>query len=583
MSCENSTPLATRYDDLFLKSAGPFFEKDTGSTDTDSTLVAQNFGITSEVFNEIKTFSRKLDLTDPFERFGRQPIIELTDELNEYFFNPNRGLDLSPYPSLKGRVNPEAPKLSYSEVADFISENEINIDSALSDLRNPNATLASSSTLSNLASLLDLYLNANIGLSLAQGLCGAIAKIFETILAILDLIPIFVKHLELARDILLLLTDPDFIKFAIQQIQQQIVIQIKKKILEVIDAIFAAIIKKILAILNRIKEIICSLNGNNTTVSEKMNEAYTDIKEFFSSLSLDFFKEKIEEFVERLAKEFERFTIENVSQLVVRLCNFIEGLQELLFGPVNDFQDFVSKVVAETQMLQSVSLINSKRAVEYGGLRISLPERKQIQEQARKSVNDSSASLDELMEGASTDYVTLTELSCEEATSIIGMDGPVPPYFTFSGSANEPYKEGTEIKNFMRTKPIVFARLMRMSKRTGYTYDVKEAFLLKPDEEIRGGSENTISSSGSSIKINIGGGEEWVSKTIISASQEGFVGIGVGADYIHLDIGPRELTWVDGYTAGFTDAIPLGEKTEASKYLELLERHKRREFVKKVI
>ena len=187
------------------------------------------------------------------------------------------------------------------------------------------------------------------------------------------------------------------------------------------------------------------------------------------------------------------------------------------------------------------------------------------------------------MEGASTDYITLTQLSCEETNAIVGMDGPVPPYFTFSGSADEPYKEGTEIKNFMRTKPIVFARLMRMAKRTGYTYDVKEAFLLKLDEEKRGGSENTIASSGSSIKINIDGGEEWVSKTIISASQEGFVGIGVGADYIHLDIGPRELVWVDGYTAGFTDATPLSSKSAASKYLNLLERHKRKEFVKKVL
>jgi len=216
-------------------------------------------------------------------------------------------------------------------------------------------------------------------------------------------------------------------------------------------------------------------------------------------------------------------------------------------------------------------------------LRISLQERRALQERARANLNASSASLDELMEGASTDYNTLTQLSCEETNAIIGMDGPVPPYFTFSGSANEPYKEGTEIKNFMRTKPIVFARLMRMAKRTGYTYDVKEAFLLKPDDEKRGGSENTIASTGSSIKINIGGGEEWISKTIISASQEGFVGIGVGADYIHLDIGPRELTWVDGYTAGFTDASPLSSKTAASKYLDLLERHKRKEFVKKVL
>lgn len=576
----------------------------------DSALLPANFGdqTTSKVFEEIRTFARKLDLTDPFERYGRNTIIDLTDTLNRYFFgnqtNENisgnnssdtgntsnqtlpsdtGNIDLSQYPSLEERTNANAPRFSYSEIADFLSDSEIDPDSLFDELTNPAASLPNSSTLTDLASSLDNYFNDNIGNTLSQGLCGSIAEIYETVITILELIPIFVTHINMVRDIFSLLTDLDFVKLAIQVAQQLVYQAIKEKILEVIDLIYKTVKSKILAIVNSAKAVVAALQGKKSTPYKTLEDAYLDAKDFFSDLSLDSFKEKIENFVDDLGKQFERFTVENIGQLIYRLCKFIEGLQALLFGSVNDFQQITINTAAELQMMQSVSLINTKRAVEYGGKRLSLSVRKQFQTQAREAVNAVSASFDDLIAGESTDYITAPEMTAEEAETLFGLDGPVAGKFKFSGTADQPYKNGTDIKNFMRTKPIVFARLMRMANRTGYEYDVKEAFLLKEDNENRGARDNTIASSGSSIKVRIEGDFNWVAKTIISASQEGFVGIGVGSDYVHLDIGPRELTWVDGYTAGFTDANALSSRPDANKYLELLERHKRKEFTKKVL
>lgn len=627
-SCEDNS-LTSRYDNLFLKSSGPFYEVrenettatantagalidqliseqklDTGSGVAssvangfdllqntassivdgaiDSDSIAANFGGTSEAFKEIKSFAQKLDLTDPFDRFGRQNIIELTDALNDYFFSSGE-INLSNYPSLEERTNTDAPRLSYAEVADFLSDSEISTDNLIDELNSGNTDPTNSATLLNLSESLDRYFNDNIGTTLSQGLCGTIAEIYETVITILELIPIFVSHINMIRSLFATITDLDFIKLAIQVAQQLIYKAIKDKILEVINLIYETVKKKILAVVNSAKALIAGLQGKRSTPYTSLEEAYNDVDDFFSDLSLESFKKKIEGFIDDLGKQFERFTVENIGQLIYRLCKFIDGLQALLFGPADEFQRVVINTSTEMQMMQSVSLMNAKRAVEYGGLRMSKSLRKGLQDQVREAVNAVSAPFDDLIAGESTDYITAPDMTAEEAETLFALSGPVLPHFVFSGTANEPYKNGSSIKNFRRTKPIVFARLMRMSKRTGYTYNVKEAFLERSDGKERGASENTIPSSGASIKIAIEGDFNWTAKTIISASQEGFVGIGVGNDYIHLDIGPRELTWVDGYTAGFTSAKKVSNKSDATKYIELLERHRRREFTKKVL
>lgn len=665
MSCENNTPLASRYDDLFLRSSGPFYDIanrqvstgqqsglgtpqslldeliasgrfDTGSGGIDLSQInitkifdengnvrpgaasdivfgaidpaalGGDFDETSPIFDEIKSFVTKLDLTDPFEKYGRETIVEVTDALNEVLSDlgnlddasesgqASADVNLNDYPSLTQRVGGGSgggggggsPSLSYTEVGDFLSQSETDPQELLGALQSFGSNSQNSATLNSAFSNLDFYFLQNLGELLAQGsgLCGKILSIIELIIQILELLDVFVRHIDMARSILASIFDLDFIKLVIQIAQRLVYLAIKKLILETIEQIYEQAVAKLLALLNAAQAVVAALTGQKHEQFDTLEEAYIELKEFYSKENLKRFQEKIEEFLDRLALEFERFTLENMAQLIERLCNFLGEIQQILFGPLIAFQAETNTAAAEDAMMRSISLTNMKRAIEYGALRLSLADRKALQQQAREALNARSASFGALINGASTDYATAPEMTEEEIKLLFGIEGGISPYFKVSGTAKEPYRpESPDIKNIMRTKKIVLARLIRMSKRTGIEYRIIEAFLLKKDEENRGASNNTIMQSGSAIKIKIEGGFEWVAKTIISASQEGFVGIGVGNDYIHLDVGPRELTWVDGFTPGFTDTTAVADRSSAAKYVELLERHKRKEFVKKVL
>ena len=597
MSCEDQSPLADSASSLFLRSNCPpkplsNVTRDTTSaiegfvknliTDEDGNLLpasssvedvrqasftfADQYCEESLIFQDIVSFATNLDLTNANERFGSGNIADLTNALNNFLDNA----DLSPYPQLNDRVT--GGPLSASEVGDFLISSDTDFQNLLDQLNG--SVLDNNFTINSALTDLNNYYNTNIGRSLSRGVCSDIASLILTILAALDALNFFVKQVKRARDIIQDILDTDFKKLAIQLIQQLTIENLKKLILDIIKKVFEKAIDKLTQVTTAVVGIISGITGTRQKVSSTLDEICRDLEEFFSDEGCDRLVKKIEKFINSLAVEFERFTLESVAQLIYRLCVFIEGIEFLILFPVNQFQELANSLKAEDSVLRSIGLINTKKAVEAGANRISKEDRDKITEEARLAMNEASPSLNEIIDGAGADYQTAKEITAEESQELFCLkESGVPNRFTFSEDAVEPYKEGSPTKRYRLVKNIVYARLIRVSKRTEYTFNVIKAFEAKSTEENRGGAKNSMMQSGSAIHIKIEGDSRWVSRVIVSAIQEGFKGIGIHNDYIHLDIGPRELKWIAGRTSGFEKASsPVISDGDTITYNDLFER-----------
>jgi len=488
--------------------------------------------------------------------------------------------NIGDFPNLGSRLS-SVPALSFTEVGSWLIDSDTNTDDLLIALSNNALSSTTSSTLSTAMGTLEDFYTTNIGKDIARGLCSVSASLLQKILGIFVIIDTAKAAIALIKN----LFELDLFKL-IEQLLARLTLEaliaaIKKIIKKVYDKIRA----KILRIIEKFKDLVCDIKGSKAKAMQILGRSCTEMEDFYSDDNLKTFQEKIEEFIAKLASEFERLTFENVAMLLARLCNFIDYIVELLFGPLNEFKELGRTMQAEDRMISSVSLLNTKYAVEHGALRLSAEDRRVLAEDARVSMNDKSATIQELIDGASTDYVTSKEMSCDEMSALFCLRGEgVPGSFTFSGDILE-----GKPKNYKLVKPIVFARLMRMAARLDREFVVIKGYEQKKKEAGRGSNNNTIMSTGAAIHIEANSLQE-VAEIIVSASQEGFVGIGVHSGYVHLDIGPRKLTWVDGYSSGFQASssdnfLSSGSSTnflESFSAQNLLYRHEKKEFTRKV-
>lgn len=606
MSCEDQSPIIDSGSSLFLKSNCPpktltNVSEDVSSsiegfvknliTDENGNILSSSVSIDnarqasssladayceeSAIFSDIVSFATNLDLTSANERYGQATIGNLTNALNGFFDNAS----LVNYPSLNDRVI--GGPLSFSEVADFLISTETDaltlIDALNSNVLDNNFTI--NSALQNL----NTYYNTNIGKSLSRGVCSDIANIILTILSALDAFNFFVKQIKRIRDLLGQIIDTDFRKLAEQLIQQLTFQAFKELVTKIIKKVFERALDKLTQVTTAVTSIIAGITGARQRISTTLDELCRDIEELFTDESCAKLVKKIEEFIESLALEFERFTTQSIAQLIYRLCAFIEGIEFLLLYPINQFQELANNIQAEDSVLRSIGLINTQKAVEAGANRISKEDRDNLTEEARVAMNEASPSLDDIVSGESADYATAKEITVEEAQELFCLkETGVKSRFTFAEDAILPYKEGSTTKRYRLVKNSVYARLIRVSKRTGYEYTIIKTFEGKSSEATKGGSGNKMLQSGLAIHIKIEGDSNWVARTIVSASQEGFKGIGIHNSYIHLDISPQDRNWVAGYTSGFTDAPePVLSYPDATKYIRLIDRHKSKDFTRK--
>ena len=542
--CESTTPLASRFDASLL-TAG------------------------SDVFNEIDDFTRLVDFNaNPIERLNRQTVVDLTNATNNLLDN----IDSSSYNTLSDR-HLQAP-LTFVEIADFIVSNNQDIDGIFSAVSAYSPAVMSgglSTPIDSYLADLDYYLNVNLGKSISSGLCGAFANIFATLGGIFTLIS---TAQELIADIKNL-AEKDPIKLAKSLTLTAVLKKIKDTILEIVDKVIAQLMKQVQGVVDSVVGMADDLKCAAKSAFAHIQGAADQIKEFFDEVNKDGLKKSIEKFMSKLVAQFERLTAENVALMMFRFCQLSEVIQELLTAPVDGIKKLATALTIEQAALKSAGLVETKKAVEAGALRISADERAKTITETNEKVNNEAPSLAEVSEGASGNYECPTCPSGDEMKQIAALDeNGIPGKFTFESQVvNQNDFEGKYLKGagYKKVQKEVWFKLLRTLDQTGTEVKINSAYRSPNYNKGRGVSKSKHM-TGQAIDVRVTGDYTKRAEFVVAASRAGFTGIGVYSTFIHLDIAGRRA-WVAGEPTTPSDyPVP---RTQTTRWVELVSRHDR--------
>jgi len=540
--CESTTPLASRFDASLLNAD-------------------------SDIFKEIDDYTRLVDLNaNPIERLDRQTVIDLTNKTNFMLDN----LDLSEYNTLSDRFQ-QAP-LTFVEVADFIVSNNMDLDTIAYDIglwqdgMTPSTTAPVDSYLADL----DYYLNLNLGKSISSGLCGAFANIFATLGGIFTLIN---TAQELIADIKNL-TEKDPLKLAKSLTLAAVLKKIKDTVLEIVDKVIAQLMKQVQGVVDSLVNMGEELKCAAKSAFAHVMIAADQVKEFFDDINKDGMKKSLEKFMAKMVAQFERLTPENIALMMFRFCQLTEVIQSLLSSPVDGLKKLASALTLEQAALKSAGLVETKKAVKAGALRLSPEERADNIAQTSEKVNSQAKTLKEVANGEQSSYECPSCPSVEEMRQVAGLsEAGIPGKFTFEPQViNQNDFEGKYLKGagYKKVDKEVWFKLLRLLDQTGTAVVINSGYRSAGKNASVGGAKKSIHMTGQAIDVRITGDYDTRASFVVAASRAGFTGIGIYSSFIHLDIAHRRA-WVAGEPTTPSDyPVPT---SQVNRYVSLAARH----------
>jgi uncharacterized protein YcbK (DUF882 family) len=543
--CENTTPLASRFDSSILR-------------------------LDSGAFSDIIDITKLAD-TNPVEKVNRQSLVDVTKKTNAIL----GGLDLSNYDTLRDRYE-QAP-LSFVDIADFVVDNNYSITDLDDDIKNYNPfnpTEVVPVPVDSYLTDLDYHLNKNLGKSISAGMCGAFANVFGQLTALFILID---TASELMGDIKNLL-EKDPLKKIKAITLNQVITKIKDLVLEIIDKVVEQLLKQIEKAVTATVGALNDIHGTGQKAFKKIQETAEDIKELFSEEGIKDFKKKVEAFLAKTSAQFERLTVENVALLMFRFCQLTEVIQGLLKGPVDGLKALSSAMVAEHAVLSALSLRETEKAVKAGAIRIDPKERRDAKTKAQETVNASAPTIKEVVADASiqSNYITPSELSQVEIKTISDnrTEAGVPGKFTYTSAViNQNDYEGKELKGagYKKIDPVVLGKLLRICEQTGQSYVINSGYRSPVKNKKVGGAKLSQHMTGKAIDVRVKGSYEDRAEFVVAASRAGFTGIGVYSSFIHLDIRDHRVSWVGGERNTPSD-YPVPD-SQLSKWVAHVDKH----------
>ena len=538
--CESETPLASKFDSTLLTSS-------------------------SQVFKEIDDYTRLVDLNaNPIEQLDRQTVVDLTNKTNFMLDT----VDLSSYNTLRDRIE-QAP-LTFVEVADFVVSNNLDIGTINNDVGLYVPGASTSAPVDSYLNDLDYYLNVNLGKSISSGLCGAFANIFATLGGLFTLIS---TAQELIADIKNL-TEKDPVKLAKSLTLTAVLKKIKDTVLEIVDKVIAQLMKQVQGVIDSVVGMAGDLKCAAQSAFNHIQQAADQIKEFFDEVNKDGLKKSLEKFMAKLVAQFERLTPENVALMMFRFCQLTEVIQSLLTAPVDGIKKLAAALTIEQAALKSAGLVETKKAVEAGALRLSTDEREKLQKEASEKINEEAPSLTEIANGASSHYECPTCPSGEEMKQVAALDeNGIPGKFTFEPQViNQNDFEGKYLKGagYKKVDKDVWFKLLRTIAQTGTEVKINSAYRSAGKNESVGGASKSKHMTGQAIDVRVTGDYNTRASFVVAASRAGFKGIGVYSTFIHLDTAGRRA-WVAGEPTTPSDYPVPGSQTD--DWVRLVARH----------
>ena len=545
---------------------------------------------------------------DPLDsvQIDRKTAVAITDGLNNLVLATT---NLDAFPTLKERFG-QFP-LTYTEVAGYMLDNNVNGDNVLDSISKYDSTLGPEVTLTNTLSDLDLFYNLNYGASISGGLCGAFGN------TLLELIGLFTLIDATATKLANLdIKNLDPMKLATALAEKLKLKAIKDKLLEIIDKLIEKIKKKVGdAIDSAISTVKGFVGDPKGTLLKHLSKIRTEVEEFFSSETVERIRQNVEAFIAEMVAMFETPTIANVQLMMYKLCSFTETITAILFGPADEVAEIAKTAEKESVVINTVEKLEQQKAVKAGGIRVEKEVAEEIKEKSAESINQAAndnnpnryiekvsvqtkrgtrvekvvkyrqpgelgyidPSSGNLSIPTNVDYITSSKLTDQEIDAIDKIDengfGPTR-LITFSDAV----VRGKQWKGIDNS---VLAKLLRLSQLSGEKYELRQGCVIAVTNRYsaqeytkvkkQGASMYHHKYSGFAVELNV---EDSIrDKTIIAASRAGFTGISVGKTYLRLHLGAR-----DGAVATQNNTRWKKEErfddTQATHYDTMMKKHR---------
>ena len=350
--------------------------------------------------------------------------------------------------------------------------------------------------------------------------------------------------------------------------------KIKDTVLEIVDKVIAQLMKQVQGVIDSVVGMAGDLKCAAQSAFNHIQQAADQIKEFFDEVNKDGLKKSLEKFMAKLVAQFERLTAENVALMMFRFCQLTEVIQSLLTAPVDGIKKLAAALTIEQAALKSAGLVETKKAVEAGALRLSTDEREKLQKEASEKINEEAPSLTEIANGASSHYECPTCPSGEEMKQVAALDeNGIPGKFTFEPQViNQNDFEGKYLKGagYKKVDKDVWFKLLRTIAQTGTEVKINSGYRSAGKNASVGGASKSKHMTGQAIDVRVAGDYNTRASFVVAASRAGFKGIGVYSTFIHLDIAGRRA-WVAGEPTTPSDYPVPGSQTD--DWIRLVARH----------
>ena len=334
--------------------------------------------------------------SNPVAGYDQDQLLATTKQLTVALRRSN----LSQYPYLESRVK-QSPIL-FTEIADFLNQSSSDISTVQnvatnfveysSSVNNGYSIIQAidfSPGYQNILEQLEFYYVGNLANSISGGFCGVFGNVFgQTLTAI--------AAIEAGSSLLdnLLSTDLSFL-FKLASLKASIE-TMKTKLFEIVDKLKDTLLSQVDNIVKQFENLTQDIANTVESIKEVIRKRINDVKSFFEDGSIDSIKEKIGEFIQNSIDQFEELTPENIALLLFRFCQFSELIQGFMKGPIDGLQRLAVAVTIEKEILDSLSLTETQRAVSAGAVRLSereIPGLKAQLKRAFSSVSNDAESL----------------------------------------------------------------------------------------------------------------------------------------------------------------------------------------------
>ena len=528
--------------------------------------------LTEDSFSVLESLSDTLlAITNPIESFDQKELFNLNLDLNRSLSK----IELSNYPMLENRFF-ESPIL-YTELGDFILQTGISLldlKSIVEEFVIYSNSIGSNFKISsdliitnvpirfiNILSLLENYYTDNIANNISGGYCSSFRNPFNQISSIVSTIS--TSSLQTNSN-----TDSIFDQIG----------TIKSKIFQIVDSLKTILLSRLNSLKISFINIVPKFGVNSRRMFKEFRKRYINAQNFLSDSNVSIIKKSVSSFIEKSVKQYENLSPEILSLLSFRYCQFSEMVQTFMSAPVDDLRDYVRDSENEYTLVETVSTINTKNAVESGATRISKEGIRVTRERLTKKSKEVSDEIGEQKEEYPVGrcYIKSPYIEIETVSQILDMnENGINGKITFSESVSKMHNrrgvlsDAKEGDGWKKVDERVWENMIKISDTMKKTFHITSAYRSPMYNKLIGGAKNSFHTTGKAIDVSMSGLTSTQIKTFIQlASQVGFNGMAYypKENFIHLDIrsSPKTGWTTNGIYDSFIQAHIRGEYRRGS-------------------